>query len=67
MYVKNTTFHKLQKHPDYEDNSDPRRKVVKVKGTFIRNSMFRTFFDICRHNIIIIITSIILRHSSFKI
>ena len=38
-YVKNATFHikrkKQQKHPVYEDKSDTRRKVVKVRGTLI--------------------------------
>ena len=38
-YVRNATFHKLKKnskkHPVYEDKSDTRRKVVKVRGTLI--------------------------------
>ena len=37
-YVRNSTFHKLkkqQKHPIYEDKSDTRRKVIKVRGTLI--------------------------------
>ena len=38
-YVRNATFHKLkkksQKHPVYEDKSDTRRKVIKVRGTLI--------------------------------
>ena len=34
-YVKNATFHKLKKHPVYEDKSDTRRKVIKVRGTLI--------------------------------
>ena len=37
--AKNTTFHKQKKltakHPVYEDKSDPRRKVVIVRGTLI--------------------------------
>ena len=46
-YVRNATFHKLkkqQKHPVYEDKSDTRRKVIKGRGTLIRNFMFRTIF-----------------------
>ena len=38
-YVRNATFHKLkkqQKHPVYEDKSDTRRKVVKVRGTLMQ-------------------------------
>ena len=38
-YVRNATFHKLKKpskeHPVYEDKSDTRRKVVRVRGTLI--------------------------------
>ena len=39
-YVRNTTFHKLKKtakknHAVYEDKSDTRRNVVKVRGTLI--------------------------------
>ena len=37
-YVRNATFHKLKqhkKHPVYEDKSDARRKVIKVRGTLI--------------------------------
>ena len=38
-YVRNATFHKLKKtakkHPVYDDKSDTRRKVVKVRGTLI--------------------------------
>ena len=38
-YVRNATFHKLkktqQKHPVYEDKSDTRRKVIKVRGTLM--------------------------------
>ena len=37
-YVRNATFHKLKnskKHPVYEDRSDTRRKVIKVRGTLI--------------------------------
>ena len=46
-YVRNATFHKpnkQQKHPVYEDKSDTRRKVIKVRGTLIWNFMFRTIF-----------------------
>ena len=46
-YVRNATFHKLknsQKYPVYDDKSDTRRKVVKVRGTLIGNFMFRTIF-----------------------
>ena len=44
-YVRDATFHKLkkqQKHTVYEDKSDTRRKVVKVRGTLIRNFIFKT-------------------------
>ena len=38
-YVRNAIFHILKKpskkHPDYEDKSDTRRKVIKVRGTLI--------------------------------
>ena len=37
-YVRNATFHKLkkqQKHTAYDNKSDTRRKVVKVRGTLI--------------------------------
>ena len=38
-YVRKATFRKLKKtekkHPVYEDKSDARRKVVKVRGTLI--------------------------------
>ena len=38
-YVRNATFHKLkkniQKYPAYNDKSDTRRKVVKLRGTLI--------------------------------
>ena len=37
-YVRNVTFHTLkkqQKHPVYEDKSDTRGKVIKVRGTLI--------------------------------
>ena len=46
-YMRNTTFHKLkkqQKHPVYEDKSDTRRKVIKVRGTLIKNFMFITIY-----------------------
>ena len=36
-YVRNATFNKLKKNskkqPVYEDKSDTRRKLVKVRGT----------------------------------
>ena len=41
-YMRNAIFHKLkkqQKHPVYEDKSDTRRKVVKVRGTLIKMLM----------------------------
>ena len=31
-------------HPVYEDKSDTKRKVVKVRGTFIGLLMFQNFF-----------------------
>ena len=37
-YVRNATFHKLKKtakNTVYEDKSDTRRKVIKVRGTLI--------------------------------
>ena len=37
-YVRNATFHKLQnskKHLVFEDKSDTRRKVIKVRETLI--------------------------------
>ena len=36
-YVRNATFHKLktEKKTVYEDKSDTRRKVAKVRGTLI--------------------------------
>ena len=37
-YVRNATFHKLKnskKHPVFEDKSDTRRKVIKVRETHI--------------------------------
>ena len=46
-YVRNATFHKLkkqQKHPVYEDKSDTRRKVVKVRGTLMRKLYVRNNF-----------------------
>ena len=46
-YVRNAAFHKLKKQqnlPVYEDKSDTRRKVVKVRGALIRNFMFRAIF-----------------------
>ena len=46
--MRNAAFHKLKKaskkHHVYEDKSDSRRKVVKVRGTLICNFMFRKFF-----------------------
>ena len=38
-YVRNATFHKLKKnskkYPVYDDKSNTRRKVVKVRGTLM--------------------------------
>ena len=41
-YVRNATFHKLKnskKYPVYDDKSDTRRKVVKVRGTLIYETL----------------------------
>ena len=47
-YVRNATFHKLkkqQKYPVYDDKSDTRRKVVKVRTIFAK---FRCMLYYCR-------------------
>ena len=52
-YVRNATFHKLKnskKHPVYEDKSDTRRKVIKVRGTLYEtlcSEQFSPNFCIC--------------------
>ena len=43
-YVKNTTVHKLKKHPVYKAKSGTRRKVVIVRGTLKRNFTTITIF-----------------------